>query len=435
MVRILIPDVSSFIRFHELDPRTQDQCIYITQKGSRCQWPSSNNGRAKELYATLSQCQNESIDVEVLQDYIVSNCCKSGRAQHRDRIADTGLLPSLVQRWRGEIVTEIQSRVRLDSVVSDTVNVIASSPLSEFRPHVAEPTADESVACKIQNQLEDRDFECGSLYVFDRSSSPGHVKIGWTARSVQGRLDDWSRCGYLPNLLFSEVNIPFAQRAETLAHYELIHEWRRERKCKADWCRKSHCEWFEVSKQRAIGVVGDWAKLFKVARPYDAQGLLKPYWRSVVREAIRGDNMVTGHMLLQRLPSLRHVERMPFSHTAAPAHSGMCESTEIVRVILQPTKPKGEDNESVGSIPIKQETSLTASSCLSQSLPATLSPLEKRLIATLKRSKSISALGRGAVLESDSKADVRRLSNLKIDTALIETVLKAEPFIKVENND
>jgi hypothetical protein len=435
MVRAIIPDISSFIRFHELDPRTQDQCIYITQKGSRCLWPSSNNGRAKELYAMLSQCQDNSIDVKVLRDYIVSNCCKSGRAQHRDRIADVNLLPSLVQRWRAEIMAEIQGRLRSDSVVSDTFNFIASNPLSEFRPHVAEPTADDSVAFKVQNQLEDRDFERGSLYVFNRISSPGHVKIGWTARSVQGRLDDWSRCGYFPNLLFSETSIPFAQRAETLVHYELICEWRRERMCKADWCRKSHCEWFEVSVERAIRVVGDWAKLFKASPLYDAQGLLKPYWRSVVKDVIKGGEMVTAHMLLQRLPQIQQDKHMALPHAAASGIPIKRELGERIQAILKMNETRGENHLPVGSIPIKQELSFTTSSHLSQSLPEPVSPLKKLLVTSMKRSKSFPALRREAVSEDDVRPVSRRLPSIKKETTLVQSVFKPGPIIKAEEDD
>jgi hypothetical protein len=101
---------------------------------------------------------------------------------------------------------------------------IPQTPLSEFRPHVADPRPSDTVASKICEPLVDRDFETGSLYIFDRASSAGHVKIGWTAKSVPHRLEDWSKCGYEPNLLFEAHSVPHAQRAETLTHYQLIRE-------------------------------------------------------------------------------------------------------------------------------------------------------------------------------------------------------------------
>jgi hypothetical protein len=152
---------------------------------------------------------------------------------------------------------------------------LSQPPLSEFRPHVADPLPSDSVSRKILDPLENRDFETGSLYIFDRASSPGHVKIGWTASSVPARLKDWSNCGYKPNLLFSVHCVPHAQRVETLTHHELIKEWRRERMCKALWCQKSHQEWFEIGKERAAQVLGDWADFMGKAEPYDSEGSLK----------------------------------------------------------------------------------------------------------------------------------------------------------------
>jgi hypothetical protein len=433
MPRTRIPDISAFIRFHELDPRIDNQCIYITRKNARCSWPNSNSDKAKDLYARLTQRQGNGIDVGMLHQYIVSICCRSGRAQHRDRIVDVGLLPLLVKRWQDEIMAEVQNRLRSDLDIPDTVSTTVSSPLSEFRPHVAELTADKSVACKIQDNLEDRDFECGSLYIFDRMSSPGHVKIGWTARTVKDRLNDWSRCGYVPNLLFSEQNIPSAQRAETLAHYELIHEWRRERMCKADWCRKSHYEWFEVSVERAIKVVGDWASLFKVAPLYDVRGSWEPHWRSVVKELIKDGEMVTGHMLRLRLPNLQPSKQMPLQGPAESINQIQSESEGVHQATLPKLHRREEDLRRLGSIPIEQQSMSKVSIPLSQSLPELGSPLREYLATAVKRTKSFSTMKTEAVSENDSEPfDLRVSQSLSLWTSLVRTVPKTQPIIKAE---
>ncbi|KAJ5472160.1 hypothetical protein N7539_008729 [Penicillium diatomitis] len=148
--------------------------------------------------------------------------------------------------------------------------------------------------------LKKRDFETGSLYVFDHESSPGHVKIGWTAKTVSDRLAHWSNCGYEPNLLFSLNDIPHAHRVETLTHYELIKEWRRERRCKAPWCGKSHKEWFEASKELAKRTVRDWAGFVQSAKPYDLQGHLKDQWKDVIKGIYRETKEVTAQKLLSR---------------------------------------------------------------------------------------------------------------------------------------
>jgi T5orf172 domain len=160
---------------------------------------------------------------------------------------------------------------------------ICQAPLeSKFRIHIPKPLPADCVSSKIQDRLDPikRDFECGSLYIFERESSPGHVKIGWTAARVQDRLDSWSECGYDPELLFQVDGVPYAHRVETLTHYELIKEWRRERVC--DGCGASHREWFEVRKERAAQVLLDWANFFKKFQPYDSNGILKSQWSRVV---------------------------------------------------------------------------------------------------------------------------------------------------------
>lgn len=100
--------VSWFIPFHELDPSKQSQCIFFTQKGTRCRWPcqESDNKRAIELHQTIITRPSESVNLDLLLEYILCNCCRSNRARHRDRIEDVGLLVPLAQRWQYEIQTK-----------------------------------------------------------------------------------------------------------------------------------------------------------------------------------------------------------------------------------------------------------------------------------------------------------------------------------------
>ncbi|KAJ5986595.1 hypothetical protein N7451_010960 [Penicillium sp. IBT 35674x] len=169
---------------------------------------------------------------------------------------------------------------------------------SEFRPHINDPSPDDCVYRKMLDPLVDRDFEKGRLYIFDRISSPGHVKIGWTAKSVDKRLISWSNCGYTPNLLFSTGLIHNAMRVETLTHYHFIKEWRRERMCKGPGCGTSHKEWFEISGERAKQVLSDWATFMELARPYDEGGFLKPQWKEVIMRIHHSLEVVTAEKLL-----------------------------------------------------------------------------------------------------------------------------------------
>ncbi|KAK4169583.1 T5orf172 domain-containing protein [Cladorrhinum sp. PSN259] len=424
------PGVSWFAPFHDLHPSEDSKCIYFTLKETRCRWPSSNYERAIELYTIISSRPADDVGVELLEEYILCWCCKSGRAQHRDRIVDVKLLISLAERWQEEIrrhaaeqsslaasvvqlgegailaddaasIPATGNSGRASSVYStgiaspaqDRPDTAASSsisttpptsvaslrlwscqaalltstntslgiplqdfgggprydlrshetdkptnaisvrptassfrpPLSEFRTHITEPDRSQCVSQQILNNLAGRDFETGSVYIFDRDSSPGHVKIGWTARSVSRRIEGWSECGYTPNLLFSVDNVPHAKRVETLTHYELIKEWRRERMCKG--CEKSHEEWFEVSKERAEQVLGSWAEFMKAAEPYDSEGRLKPRWKDFV-SAMKTEETLTAEKLMERYKLSLAEPTMPAGKPASPGRAPKLEKQE-----------------------------------------------------------------------------------------------------------
>ncbi|KAH8884331.1 hypothetical protein GQ53DRAFT_399305 [Thozetella sp. PMI_491] len=417
------PGASWFVSFYEHDPSTDDQCIYFTQKETRCLWPcqAKDNQRAIELYETINHMPAEAVGIELIEEYILCNCCRSGRAKHRDRIVDVELSVPLAERWQREVrehaaeqssreasvgpgeesvallptpdlsdtlttahTTPTTSRLSssLNTPISSTTpsTVVTSStfhgisspigsnasvtntslssgdqprynlrpralktpahvvstrpaivtwqPLSEFRAHIEEPGATDSASSRILDKLVDRDFETGSLYIFDRASSPGHVKIGWTAGAVSRRLESWSKCGYTPNLLFSVSDVPYAQRAESLAHYELIKEWRRERRCKVPECGKSHQEWFEVDRNRAEQVVGRWADFMKRADPYDEKGALKSEWGDLVTATIKGGGLVTGKKLLEHYELSLAGDPTPTLEPADPARAPKTEAQE-----------------------------------------------------------------------------------------------------------
>ncbi len=194
--------------------------------------------------------------------------------------------------------------------------------LSIFHPYITEPLPDHSVARKILGPLRGRDYKTGMLYIFFRDLSLGHVKIGWSAESVQNRLNYYSRCGYEPRLLFEVASVPHAQRVELLTHYELVKEWRSEAYCEVHDSR--HCEWFETSKTRAVQILGSWADFMKRAKPYDTKGLLKTGWREIVECMERNRELVTAARLLQ------HYEQSLNEDRVLPAKTGEVESCSYV---------------------------------------------------------------------------------------------------------
>jgi hypothetical protein len=219
-------------------------------------------------------------------------------------------------------------------------------PQSEFRIHKAEPGPDDSVARKILAPLEKDDFKTGSLYAFTRDSSQGHVKIGWTASFVNNRLDYWSNHGDEPKVLFSMHLVPHAKRAETLTHYELIREWRRERRCKNQDCNVKHIEWFEVSKYRAKQVVADWAEFIERAEPYDRDdGSLKPSWKIVVETIDGKGELVTAKKLLEHYEASL-VEEPTFIETCLVIAEPPIKVESLIKTEQLP-KSESEDREAL----------------------------------------------------------------------------------------
>lgn len=288
-----------FGRFHEYDPSSPGfTCIYFTKKGARCPLEVNNAKLAAELRRRIltspSKIQESDL-IKTIKTYICCICCNdAAEARHRDRIEDDNILVQLVGRW----TSEIRQRCGLPTS-SSLLEPKPCAPEPEFRPRLREPGRRDTVSHKMLEALKKRDNETGSLYIFERPSSPGYVKIGWTADNVSKRLASWAKCGYKPKLLFRVDNVPHAQRVERLTHYELIKEWRKERPCQAAKCKGTrHQEWFEISGKGAFEVVGRWVSVMKEADPYGPDAHLKPEWRQYMENAFDEGTLVTAQDLL-----------------------------------------------------------------------------------------------------------------------------------------
>ena len=426
------PGVSFFIKFHDLDPSSQSRCIFFTQKRERCLWScqDSDNRRAIELHKTITAYSGEDVPVDLLQEYALCNCCRSGRARHRDRIEDIGLLMPLAERWQDEIwrhaatLTSGHSEPRYDLRRREASNSSSQPALSEFRPHLADPLPSDSVYQKILKPIGGREDEPGSLYIFDRDSSPGHVKIGWTAISVASRLEDWSKCGYTPNLLFSVDNIPHALRVETLTHHELTKEWRRERKCKAKHCGKSHQEWFEVSKERAIQVLSDWASFIKNAKPFEDGGLTSR-WRNVVKMMDTSKEVISAENLLKHYKAFL-VEREDLSReTANLVHVPKIEEEvgtgygpEVGHLVASEKTLAGADLPRIGPPTLSQITPLPESEVLSR----------KVSLPKVETTSTSDAISTSDILPKTETLPTMRFLSTAEPLSKTEALLKAEPL-------
>ncbi|KAJ1324498.1 GIY-YIG nuclease family protein [Microdochium nivale] len=330
----LDPEVSDFIAFDELDPLHHKRCIYKKQDGQDCPFECADedNARARELHRDISSRATRRDDLRLLQALALYSCCgpAPGGTRHQDRIEYKGLLLRLAERWLGEITQQREAGLRLQALqASDkgaspttatttitrttTESTLRSGkpirPFSSGRPwksthfrrHIDEPS--ETVASKIQQPLSDADARPGRLYIFTRPSSRGYVKIGYTSGAVQDRLDQWAKCGYTPELVYSTGEMGNVRRAETLVHYELARRWRAERGCHA--CDKSHKEWFRVAAEQAVQVVRGWEQVMRHAGLYgDGSGSgsrvsLADGWARVVEGMAEHGTCVTATRLLE----------------------------------------------------------------------------------------------------------------------------------------
>lgn len=101
------------------------------------------------------------------------------------------------------------------------------------------------------------------------------LKIGFADDPEQRKEEDVS-CHEL-EVVYNSKLIPYARRAERLAHKEL-ENFRRGYECgKNHGTHSGKTEWFEVSEEVAKRVVGRWVKFVK-RKPYGDDGELTPFW-------------------------------------------------------------------------------------------------------------------------------------------------------------
>lgn len=339
-----IPKVDDFVCFADLDPTNPDtvhSCIYhLSNENRRCRI-SADRKTAQRLRNQINQSQDISLDD--LQQYALANCCN---CHHRSKLADYGLLEPLARRWQTElrharqVITSHRDPANRNGIVSDreptqaaSTTEIRATPLprynlrsgtvaaqsqpsdpvpsndstvSRFKPHETSPQ--HTVASKLLNPLTPRDSKSGILYLFNRPSSPGFVKIGLTTKSVQERFYGIQRdCEYRPRLIESFDNVPHIYRVEKLVHYELIRQWRTEKKCEG--CSRQHVEWFETNISHAVNTARQWVEWMTVAEPYESNGLLKSFWRLKVRQLQTEGRPITAQTLLDVYRTLQNVMR------------------------------------------------------------------------------------------------------------------------------
>lgn len=297
-----------------------------------------------------------------LQSLALLLCCKRW---HRQRIQDFQLLEPLIDRWHAEVRSSSPPRKSESGLhepqpqetssrpsVQDETQITAAIDLSAhyklrsrrvpvngddqayaninstgFRKH-KQPTS-RTVASKLLQPLTMRDQRPGNLYIYERDSSPGFVKIGLTTTSVHTRLQAWQKqCGYEPKLVAQFNDVPNVYRAESLAHFELAEYWRSEVRCRN--CSTQHREWFEVDKSYAAAVAKSWVQWLQEAQPYEQEGSLSPIWLRKIRSLVSSGVLISADLLLREHSSLQK----PIPHevlSASPAQIDSRTRLETIR--------------------------------------------------------------------------------------------------------
>jgi len=134
----------------------------------------------------------------------------------------------------------------------------------------------ESVFDLMKKRFGKDDSDRGRIYVLHNADHPGLYKIGRTFRPIKERRREIEHCVEYKLVAINDDNhieIPNYQRVEKLIHAELWN-FERDFACKSHEKPKNHGEWFEISEEKALEVVGRWKKWISTD-PY-SDGRLRP---------------------------------------------------------------------------------------------------------------------------------------------------------------
>ncbi|EXK26322.1 hypothetical protein FOMG_17067 [Fusarium oxysporum f. sp. melonis 26406] len=152
----------------------------------------------------------------------------------------------------------------------------------------------DMVKGEILRELYDIDQRHGQVYMYEVEGNQGFVKIGYTTRSVEERLQEWDfDCNRASKVLYpislsTAAAIPNARRVEALCHAELDH---RRITIYCHGCLKQHLEWFEIPSTEAIAVIQKWSD-WMATRPYQSTQLRnKTKWTIKEEERTRTRDM------------------------------------------------------------------------------------------------------------------------------------------------
>ncbi|PWI64131.1 hypothetical protein PCL_12115 [Purpureocillium lilacinum] len=203
----------------------------------------------------------------------------------------------VAELWYGEIRTVLGLLDIRSSHAATTTRECDPSTYSTFTKYQV-PDGETLVSNLLH--IDSEAPSAGSLYIYTHEDKvfQGRLKIGYTGKAIESRLDYWAECGHgYPKLLESFTEVRHPQQVERLVHLELKDFWQAAR-----WCRvhqKPHIEWFEVNLNIAVATIRLWCKWMQDANPYRRSGSLKRTWREHVDFLVKHDNPISVEAMVQ----------------------------------------------------------------------------------------------------------------------------------------
>jgi hypothetical protein len=171
------PGVDFFVNFHDLNPNTQQQCIYFVKQNRsdrRCKWKCSDNKRATDLYRIITERESGKTLVDDIREYIRCSCC--ARARHRELIESSPLIIPLVERWLDEIL--IQKRLEE-----------TSRPSAQYPTH----TTPKWTTSRADSAAPSSCYNTASMCLFDNHTKHYTIRVK-AFRSTKAIQSSSSRC-------------------------------------------------------------------------------------------------------------------------------------------------------------------------------------------------------------------------------------------------
>ncbi|KAL5372876.1 hypothetical protein DPSP01_013141 [Paraphaeosphaeria sporulosa] len=269
------------------------QCIwYLPGKQRYCMVRTEASKIDLILELTSQLDDRKSCTLRILSEIAELSCCA---LHHRNRIWATGLAKSLAHQWQqglqsdlSETAFESAGAVKVECEHSPRCDTAEGNEETEkklelvaFSPHI--PFEGDTLRSTLLSQIESTASKIGSVYAFTYldSAFDGMIKIGYTSRSIDLRMDEWADCGHGPPHLLKSFS----------------NDWHAMRWCK--YHERSHIEWFKTSVSAVSQVVQAWISWIERANPYDRRGNLKPFWRGIIDFLSEYEITITAELMVQ----------------------------------------------------------------------------------------------------------------------------------------